>query len=122
MIKMYILMHLLMLFYSFAPAFSKLAGRHPFFSLRFLLYYGIVLLILFVYSILWKQLLKKVSLLNAYANKAVTIIWSMLWGCIFFQEIITGMKLLGVGLIAIGVFLYAGSGDTGDATEEGSAQ
>ena len=56
--KILIFLHLILFMYSCCGIFSKLAGTQDFFSLQFFIYYGIVLLILFVYAILWQRIIK----------------------------------------------------------------
>lgn len=104
-VKAFILLHILFLFYSLVSVFSKIASQYDFLSVKFILYYGIVLAILFVYAILWQQILKKLPLVAAYANKAVTVIWGMLWGCLFFQEALDLRKIVAALIICVGVYL-----------------
>ncbi len=75
-------------------------------SMHFLLLYSSVLVILFLYAVGWQQVIKHLPLSIAYANKAVTIVWGILWGCVFFQESITIGKLIGAAVVLIGVVLY----------------
>lgn len=49
--------------------------------------------------------IKKFSLTTAFFNKAVTIIWGMLWGSMFFKEAITWNMILGTIVVLIGVGL-----------------
>lgn len=104
-IKPIILLHVLLLVYSFGGISSKLAGSEPFLSFRFSLFYGIVLFLLFAYAILWQQILKKLPLVTAFANKAVTVIWGIVWGALFFREEITISKIIGALVIIAGVYL-----------------
>ena len=85
--------------------FSKLAAQNDFLSIKFCLFYGISILILGVYAILWQQVLKRFSLTTAFFNKAVTIIWGMLWGILFFKETITLNMIIGAIIVLIGVGL-----------------
>ena len=82
-----------------------MAGKSEFLSIRFFFFYGLVLLNLFVYAIVWQQILKKLPLVTAFANKAVTVIWGMLWGMLIFKEKITGWNVLGAAIIMVGIFL-----------------
>lgn len=54
----YVLLHLLLFFYSFCGVFSKLASANEFLSFKFCLFYGISIIILGIYAILWQQILK----------------------------------------------------------------
>lgn len=73
--------------------------------MKFIIFYGIVLVILFGYALVWQQLLKKLPLVTAYANKAVTVIWGLLWGTIIFKEKITLFNILGAALIILGIYV-----------------
>lgn len=109
-LKVYFGLHLLLMIYSLSGLCSKLASREAFLSLRFCLYYGTMILILGVYAIGWQQVIKRLPLTTAYANKAVTVIWGLIWGMVFFHEEITWGKVAGVAMIVAGVALYAFSG------------
>lgn len=101
----FILLHGILLMYSLCGIFSKLASSVEFLSLQFIFYYTMVLLILFVYAIFWQQILKKVPLTTAFANKAVTVIWGMVWGTFIFKEKIQFTMIIGAILIFIGIYL-----------------
>ena len=103
-VKYYIILHIVFAVYSFMGIASKLASGEPFLSFKFIMYYGMVILTLFLYALVWQQLLKKLPLVTAYANKAVTVIWGIIWGFVFFHEEITISKLLGALIIVIGVW------------------
>ncbi|MEG1366687.1 MAG: EamA family transporter [Oscillospiraceae bacterium] len=108
-IKTYVLLHVLMLLFSFSPICAKLAGQEKFLSFNFILFYGLVIVILGIYAILWQQVIKRMPLTTAYANKAITVVWGMLWGMLIFGESITVQKLIGAAIIIAGVVLYATS-------------
>lgn len=102
-INKYVYLHLLLFAYSFCGVFSKLAAENEFLSLKFCIFYGISILILGIYAILWQQILKKFTLTTAFFNKAVTIIWGMLWGILFFKEKITFNMIIGTIVVLVGV-------------------
>ena len=104
-VNKYLYLHLLLFFFSFCGVFSKLASQNEFLSMKFIIFYGISILILGIYAILWQQILKKFSLTTAFFNKAITIIWGMLWGIIFFKETITLNMIIGAIIVLIGVGL-----------------
>ena len=108
-IKTLIFLHLLLLVYSCVGVFSKFAGMQTFLSVPFLFYYGVVLLILFVYAIVWQKIIKVLPLTTAFANKAVTIVWGIFLGAIIFGEAITLGKILGAILIILGIIFYTKS-------------
>lgn len=114
-IKPLIFLHILLALYSLGGISSKLAGQQEFLSFKFCLYYGIVLFVLFLYALLWQQVLKKLPLVTAFANKAVIVIWGILWGALFFKETITLTKIIGAIVIVVGVYLVV----SGDEYKEG---
>ncbi len=104
-VKSLLMLHIMFLFYSFAGICSKLASRQHFFSRQFILYYLTVLLILIAYAFLWQQILKRMSLLIAFSNKSVTMIWGMLWGSILFGESIEVKNMIGAVVIMFGIYM-----------------
>ena len=100
----FFLLHCLLLLYSFSDIASKLAAGQEFLSFKFILYYGTVIVLLGVYAIFWQQILKKIPLITAYANKSVTIIWGMIFGALIFEEQIRWNQILGAIIIIIGVY------------------
>ena len=62
--------------------------------------------ILFVYAILWQQILKRTSLVVAYACRGIGIIYAILWGVLFFKEEITWKMIAGAVLVLIGVYIF----------------
>lgn len=100
------LLHILLMVYSLGSVCSKLAAQQQFGSLRFVLLYGGLLLTLGIYAIGWQQVIKHLPLTTAYANKAVTVVWGMVFGVLMFQEQITLRQLLGSAIIIAGVLLF----------------
>lgn len=105
--KTLILLHVIILIYSLSGICSKLAANEEFLSLRFCLYYGGVILLLGFYALAWQQIIKQLPLSTAYANKAVTVIWAMLWGILFFDESVTIGKMAGILLVIAGIVIFA---------------
>lgn len=102
-----ICLHVLLLIYSLSGIFSKTAASKPFLSMPFIVLYGCMLLVLFVYAIGWQQVIKRLPLTLAFMNKAVTIVWGFVWGCFFFGEELNVGKMLGAALVVIGVIIFA---------------
>ncbi len=100
-------LHITFVIYSLASVFSKKAGSEEVFSLRFLCFYGMVLFILMLYAVLWQQNLKHLPLVTAYANKAVTVIWGMVWGILLWKEKVSLNNVLGAIIIMFGVAMIA---------------
>ena len=84
-----------------------MAAGYDFLSVKFCLCYGGLILILGIYAICWQQIIKRIPLTLAYANKAVTVIWGMIWGVLFFGENITVTKVIGAVIVIAGVILYS---------------
>ena len=105
--KTYLALHLLLVVYSLNGVLSKLAAQYPFMSLRFLLLYGAGIGLLGVYAIGWQQVIKRLPLTTAYANRAVSVIWGIVWGTIIFHERLNVYQVAGALIVLVGVVLYA---------------
>lgn len=112
--KTLIVLHLMLMIYSMSGIFSKLAAEQPFLSFRFCLYYGAIIALLGLYAIGWQQIIKRMPLTLAFANKAVTTVWGLVWGLLFFQEQVTVGKLAGIALIVAGVVVFSTADKEGD--------
>ena len=99
----FLCLQLLLLVYSLGGIFSKMAALQSFLSMKYILYYGIVLFILVIYAIFWQQIIKKLPLIVAYASKAVTVIWGVVWGMLVFNEHITIQNIVGAIIIVVGI-------------------
>ena len=96
------------LVYSIYSVVAKFASSKETFSLDFILIFGIGVLILGVYAILWQQVIKRFELSVAYANKAITLLWAIVWGIFIFNEQITFGKVAGIILVMAGIFILNG--------------
>lgn len=110
----FLLMHAAFLIYSFYTVLGKIAAKYDFLSPHFCIFYCILIFILFIYALLWQQVLKVIPLSFATANKASTIVWGMLWSFLFFQEEITVKKIVGAVIIIIGIILLSSTTNTED--------
>ena len=102
---MFLLLQFAVMIYSLNTVAAKFVAREPWFSLKFFLFYAIEFAMLAIYAILWQQVIKKVELSVAYANKAMTLLWSLLWGTFLFQEGVTVTKVIGVVFVVAGTIL-----------------
>ena len=114
--KTILALNVLLMFFSLGGIFSKLASKQPFLSLKFILCYGALLFIMFVYAIGWQQVIKRLPLTMAYANRAVTIVWGIIWGLLFFNEKLNVGKIIGAVIVIAGVLLYVTEFDEGEYT------
>ena len=115
--KTFLILHLIIALYSLTGVFTKIAGTFPFLSLKFVLCYGGIIAALGIYAIGWQQIIKKIPLTTAFANKAFTVVWGLIFGVIFFKESVSFGKILGIAMVVFGVILFAGA-DTGAANNE----
>lgn len=106
-VKLYIVLHLLLMMFSVMGIFSKIAANQEFMSFKFVLYYGLMLATLAIYAVAWQQIIKRLPLTTAFANKAVTVVWGMIWGVVAFREHISLNKVIGSIIIIMGIVLYS---------------
>lgn len=104
-------LHVLLMVYSLSSICGKLASGYSFLSLGFIVCYGGMIGLLGIYALGWQQVIKRLPLTFAYANRAVTVVWGIVWGALFFSEPVTAGKLVGALIVLAGVVLYATSGD-----------
>ena len=101
--------------YSLSTVAANLASKYEFLSARYILFFGLEFVILAAYALIWQQMIKRFQLSVAYANKPLTLMWSMLWNFIIFSQGITPFKVVGVVLVVIGVMIM----NTGAVKGEG---
>lgn len=116
----YLLLHLLLVLYSLCSIFGKLAAGQEFMSLGFVLYYGGMILVLGLYALGWQQVIKRLPLTTAYANRAITVVWGIVWGVLLFGERLSPQKVVGALVVLVGVALFATSPD-GEGEQGGEA-
>ena len=104
-IKYFIALHIELFLYSLGGICTKYAGKCDFLSFSFIFWYGLIILNLGVYAIVWQQIIKKLPLNTAYSNKAVIIAWGILWGALFFGEAVKWDMILGAVIVVIGVIV-----------------
>lgn len=102
-----LLLHILLLVYSASGIFSKLASGYSIDSMWFYIWYSGTLCVLFIYAIGWQQVIKRIPLTLAFANKAVTVVWGMIWGIVLFGESINAGMIAGAILVVVGIAIYS---------------
>lgn len=107
--SVYLMLHVSLLFSSLSGVCSKMASRYTehIFSVPFLFWFGLVFVIMFGYAIIWQQILKRLPLTVAYANKPVTLVWGIIWGSLIFHEKISLNMLVGAAIIFLGIYLVS---------------
>ena len=93
------------LLFSASSVMLKLAGTAELLSLRCILFYGAGLALLGVYALFWQRFLERMPLTVAYANRAMSMCWSMIFGALLFGERIRPGMVIGVSVIAAGIIL-----------------
>lgn len=93
------------LIYSFSSILSKLASSQDFLSPLYILCFCGIILMLAIYAIIWQQILIKIPLSIAMANKPVVLIFSLLWAVLLFNESISLKMFVGILFILCGIFI-----------------
>ena len=98
-------MYISFFIYSLSSIFSKLAAQQDFLSLRYILCFCGIVLVLGVYAILWQQVLKYIPLSVAMSNKPVALVLSLFWAFILFDEVFNLKTIAGAAIILIGIII-----------------
>ena len=91
--------------FTISGVMAKIASGKTFLSFEFFLFYGIEMLILAVYALIWQQVIKRFDLSVAYANRAMGILWSMLWAFLIFAEPFSIQNVIGIILVTAGIIV-----------------
>ncbi|WP_277237745.1 EamA family transporter [Merdimonas faecis] len=91
--------------YTLSGVAAKIASGYSFLSSGFILFYGVEILILGIYALLWQQIIKRIDLSVAYANRAMSLLWSMVWAVVFFKESMTIKNIIGVLIVLAGTMI-----------------
>lgn len=108
--KWFMILHLLIAFNSLGGVLAKYASEvkdvFGIVSLAFIGVYAAEIFVLFVYAIVWQQVLKHIPLTTAFCNKSVGMIWTTMWGILLFKEGLPSIpEFAGVIIVIIGVIL-----------------
>lgn len=106
-----IILQFIVMIYTLSGVAAKFASAYDFMSLKFILFYAVEIGILGIYAILWQQIIKKFDLSVAYANRAIALLWSLIWAVIFFHEQVTIKNIIGV-MIVMGGTVIVNSDDS----------
>lgn len=100
-----LLLQLGVVIYTCAGILGKLASSYELFSVPFLALYAGELLVLAIYAVLWQQMIARVELSVAYANRGMSLLWSSLWAVLLFREHLSPQNLLGIAVVTVGIVL-----------------
>lgn len=103
-----LLLQAIVVIYTLSGVAGKFASGYGFMSLGFILCYGVEILILGVYAVLWQQIIKRFDLSIAYANRSIALLWSMIWAVLLFHERVTVKNLIGVAIVIAGTMIVNG--------------
>lgn len=116
-IKNLIALQAIIVIYTVSSVMAKMISANRGEPVKALVFFGLEFLALAVYAVLWQQMLKRFELSVAYANRAMAILWSMIWAVIFFHEKITMRNIIGILLVLAGTIIVnmdAGGGEQND--------
>lgn len=121
-IKGFLLLQVSFLIYSCSSVVAKFASGNEVLSFKFILFYGLEVIILGIYAILWQQVIKKYDLSIAYANKAVTLLWALLWSVLLFNEKLKWNHIVGVAIVMVGIYFLNTTGKAKASEENNDAK
>ncbi len=110
-LKQILVLQLVVVIYTLSSVAAKGAAGYELLSWQFIFFYGLQFGILGVYAILWQQMIKRFDLSIAYANRAMAILWSLVWAVVFFHEEITINNIIGVVIVLAGTMLVNSDGE-----------
>lgn len=106
-----VVLQLVVMIYTLSGVMAKLASGYEALSLPFLFFYGVEILILGIYAIVWQQIIKRCDLSVAYANRSMAILWSLIWTVLFFHEALTLKNIIGVIIVFAGTMIVNSDGE-----------
>ena len=116
-IKDILFLQAVVIVFTISSIIAKFASGQELMTPAFVVFYGLEIAVLGIYAILWQQVIKKFDLSIAYANKAMGILWSMIWAVLIFHNEITIQNLIGVCLVVAGTIVL-----NSDLREKGTVE
>lgn len=116
-IKDIICLQAVIVIYTISSVVAKFASNQEPWSFEFFLFYGGEIVVLMVYAFFWQQMIKKFDLSIAYANRAMVLLWSMVWAVIIFHNKITLQNILGVALVIAGTIIVNTDNNAENSTD-----
>lgn len=104
-VKNVLLLQGVVIIYTISSVMSKLASSNKESLIKFLFFFGMEFVLLGIYAILWQQMIKRFELSVAYANRSMSVLWSIVWAVIFFHDTITVKNIVGVILVIAGTII-----------------
>lgn len=104
-IKDIFILQAVIIIYTLSSIVAKFATGKELFSFPFFLFYGLEILILGIYALLWQQMIKKFDLSIAYANRAMALLWSGVWSIVLFHEMLSVKQIIGILIVITGTIV-----------------
>lgn len=104
-IKNIIMLQCVVVIYTISSVMSKNASANKDNLSSFLFFFAMEFIILGIYAVLWQQMIKRFELSVAYANRSMSLLWSMVWAVVFFHDKITSANIIGVLLVIVGTVI-----------------
>jgi len=112
-LKWFIVLFFALIISSLTGVLSKFAANCDFLSFNFLVFYGLEIVLLGVYALIWQRVIKHIPLSAAYACKAFTVILALFYGAFIFGEVISVKQMIGSFVLIIGILIYVSSDSEG---------
>ena len=104
-IKNILILQAVVIVYTLSSVVAKFATGKELFSFSFFLFYGLEIMILGIYAILWQQMIKRFDLSVAYANRAMAIVWSAVWAIVLFKDVLAIKQVVGIAFVVLGTVI-----------------
>ena len=104
-IKNILILQAVVVIYTLSSVVAKFATGQEMFSFSFFMFYGLEIVILGVYAILWQQMIKRFDLSVAYANRAMALLWSAVWAIVLFRDTLALKQVLGIAFVVLGTII-----------------
>ncbi len=114
-LKNILVLQAVVIIYTLSSVVAKLATAEEVFSFSFFLFYGLEIVILGIYAILWQQMIKRFDLSVAYANRAMAILWSAVWAVVLFHESLGLKQIIGIAFVVVGTVIVNSDSGKEDA-------
>ena len=104
-LKDILILQAVIIIYTLSSVTAKLASGKELFSFSFFMFYGLEIVILGVYALLWQQMIKKFELSIAYANRAMALLWSAIWAIVLFKDSLSIKQIIGIAIVILGTIV-----------------
>ena len=103
--KKYLILYLAFFIESLSFVCGKFASAHNVMSFRFVLWYGLDVMVMGIFAIMWQQILKKMPLAIAYSYRPLVTILGVVYGVLFFHDKLSVTAVIGIVIIVAGIWM-----------------